>query len=87
MINAPQAAIILIETPGDRGVWRKSQQARRQHKAVRPIERWRERQDIPEPNHEALRRAVERMREAHRPQAEALIAQGRTMLSALRAAA
>jgi hypothetical protein len=88
-MNAP-LSVIVVPVPvgtGDKGCWRKATpHDRRHHRDVRS-EQWRPQENIPERDPDRLRRLVDQMREAHRPQAEALLAQGRAMLSALKQAA
>jgi hypothetical protein len=84
-MNAPRPVVVLIECPGDRGVWKKS--LHRRHKAIRPTEPHRPRDGIPERDVDRLRRLAEQFRDAVRVQHEALLAAGRAMLNGLRTAA
>jgi hypothetical protein len=81
-MNAPRPVIVLIEVPGDRGVWKKS--LHRHHKAIRHPEPHRPPQPIPERDVERLRRLAEQFRDAVRVQHDAVLEAGRTTLRALR---
>jgi hypothetical protein len=79
--NAPSPAIIFIEVPGDRGVWKKAQH--RHHKAVRPAEPWPIKRGIPSQlDKDELRRRAQEFRDANRPHAQAMIIEARLMLRA-----
>jgi hypothetical protein len=85
-MNAPLSVIILpvpVGT-GDNGVWKKA--LNRRHKAIRPTERWRPSERIPQLDRDRLRRLVEQFRDAVRVQHEALLAAGRSMLQAMQVA-
>jgi hypothetical protein len=90
-MNAPpNSVVVLVPVPvgtGDNGVHRRSKpDFRRHHRAVRPTDSpWRP-QPIPQLDRDRLRHLVEQFRDAVRVQHEALLAQGRAMMAALRAA-